>query len=227
MIRFALDLGRQQIKTILCLGSHCDDIEIGCGGTIIKLARQYPKVEFHWVVFSSTPERAREATECANLFLGEVASSNIIIKEFRNGYFPYFGSEIKDYFEQVVRKLEADVIFTHSREDLHQDHRLVGELTWNTFRDHLILEYEIPKYDGDLGRPNVFVSLQEEFCREKVETIIRSYSSQSKRRWFHEETFLSLLRLRGVEAGAPTGLAEAFVARKISLGDLSAKVNRG
>jgi LmbE family N-acetylglucosaminyl deacetylase len=142
----------------------------------------------------------------------------VLLGGFRDSFFPYQGTEIKEYFERVVRTPGADVIFTHSRNDLHQDHRLVGELTWNTFRNHLILEYEIPKYDGDLGQPNVFVALEEETARTKAQSILRSYSSQRERLWFKDETFLSLMRLRGIEAGAKSGFAEGFTARKLLLG---------
>src|SRR5437867_4440336 len=144
---------------ILCLGAHCDDIEIGCGGTILTLLETYRKAAVDWVVFSSDQQRASEARESANLFLKQAESKNVVIKTFTNSFFPYIGAEIKRYFEELKREIAPDLVFTHYRNDLHQDHRLISELAWNSFRDHMILEYEIPKYDGDMGSPNSFVHL--------------------------------------------------------------------
>jgi LmbE family N-acetylglucosaminyl deacetylase len=203
---------------VLCIGAHCDDIEIGCGGTLLALLGRERRVNVRWVVLSGDKIREAELRTSAGAFLSGAAENEVLTGGFKDSFFPYIGGEIKEYFERVVRPLPADIIFTHSRDDLHQDHRLVGELTWNTFRNHLILEYEIPKYDGDLGRPNLFVALEEETGRTKAETILRSYPSQEGRTWFREETFLSLMRLRGIEAGAKSGLAEGFTARKVLLG---------
>jgi len=202
-------------KKILCLGAHCDDIEIGCGGTILKLARTIKNTSVHWVVFSSDDRRAKEALKSANDFLRDVKEKNIVIKRFKNSFFPYCGAEIKEYFEQLKQDFRPDLIFTHYRNDLHQDHRVICELTWNTFRDHLILEYEIPKYDGDLGSPNFFVHLEEILCRAKTEKILKYFKSQSDKEWFTEDTFFSLLRLRGVESNAPEKFAEGFYCRKM------------
>ena len=201
---------------VLCLGAHSDDIEIGCGGTVLRLAATVPRAEFTWVVLSGDAQRAEEARRSAALFAGAAAPTTVVVKEFRDGFFPYAGAGIKDFFESLKREDSPDVIFTHYRGDQHQDHRLVSELTWNTFRDHLILEYEVPKYDGDLGRPNWYVPLDESTCRTKARHLLDTFASQRDRRWFTEETFRALMRLRGVECAAPEGYAEAFYAHKIS-----------
>lgn len=214
MFRFRLENRAHAVRTVLCLGAHCDDIEIGAGGTILKLIRDYPGVHIHWVVLSSDERRAAEARASAAQFL-KGATSAVVIKEFRNSFFPYVGGEIKDYFEQIKREVKPDLVLTHYRHDLHQDHRVVCELAWNSFRDHLILEYEIPKYDGDLGNPNCYVELDQATCRRKVEVIMQSFASQRDKPWFTEDTFLALLRLRGVEANAAGRYAEAFYCRKL------------
>lgn len=201
--------------SVLCLGAHSDDIEIGCGGTILRLLEENPATEVVWVVLGATGQRRTEAVESANLFLANARRKEIVIKEFRDGYFPYVGSDIKDFFEELKRKYLPDLILTHYRGDLHQDHRLISELTWNTFRDHLILEYEIIKYDGDLGSPNVFVHLSEEVCARKIKYVMENFQSQRSHQWFNEETFRAILRLRGVESNAPEKYAEAFYCRKI------------
>jgi LmbE family N-acetylglucosaminyl deacetylase len=202
-------------KKILCLGAHCDDIEIGCGGTILKLVRTMKDAQIYWVVFSSDDLRSKEAIKSANDFLRDVKGKNIVIHRFRNSFFPYCGAEIKDYFENLKKEFCPDIIFTHYRNDLHQDHRVISELTWNTFRDHLILEYEIPKYDGDLGSPNFFVRLDEISCRTKIEKVLKYFKSQRDKEWFTKDTFFSLLRLRGVESNTPEKYAEGFYCRKI------------
>lgn len=202
---------------ILCLGAHSDDIEIGCGGTILRLIRDYPNVVCYWVVFSADEQRAREAHAGAAAFLRDARERTVVVKDFRDGFFPFVGGEIKEYFEGLKREFSPDIIFTHHRQDLHQDHRLLSELTWNTFRGQLILEYEIPKYDGGLGAPNLFVQLDEELCRRKVRHIADCFGSQARRQWFDDDTFLALLRLRGLEANAATRYAEAFYGRKLVL----------
>jgi LmbE family N-acetylglucosaminyl deacetylase len=201
--------------TILCLGAHSDDIEIGCGGTILKLIEEYQHIEFYWVVFSSGKRRREEAEESARAFLKAAKQKTIIVKQFRDGFFPYSGRAIKTYFEDLKKMVDPDVIFTHYRSDLHQDHRVISDLTWNTFRNHVILEYEIPKYDGDMGCPNVFVHLKETICRQKIGNILKHFKSQRANQWFDQETFGSFLRLRGVESNAPSKYAEAFYCRKI------------
>ncbi len=202
---------------VLCLGAHSDDIEIGCGGAILRLIQDYPDINFNWIVFGANPIRELEARASAEQFLGQVREKNIVVKGYRDGFFPYNGGEIKEYFEQLKREIEPDIIFTHYRNDLHQDHRLINELTWNTFRNHFILEYEIPKYDGDLGVPNCFVHLDSMICEQKVDYILNEFASQKDRYWFTRETFFSLLRLRGVESKAPDRFAEAFYCRKLIL----------
>jgi LmbE family N-acetylglucosaminyl deacetylase len=202
-------------KKILALGAHADDIEIGCGGTILRFLDENPATEVVWVVFGASEQRRTEALESANLFLANAQRKEIVIKEFRDGYFPYIGTEIKNFFEELKRKYAPDLILTHYRGDLHQDHRLVSELTWNTFRNHLILEYEIVKYDGDLGTPNFFVPLTESIARKKIQTIVECFRSQNGKRWFTEDAFSSILRLRGVESNASDKYAEAFYSRKM------------
>jgi LmbE family N-acetylglucosaminyl deacetylase len=205
------------LSTILCLGAHCDDIEIGCGGTILRLIKDYPHLAIRWIVFSSDEMRANEAQASAERFLQNAQAKNIIIKRFRNSFFPYVGAEIKEFFEEIKTDISPDLILTHYRHDLHQDHRLISDLTWNTFRDHLILEYEIPKYDGDIGVPNLFVHLDESICGRKVQYILESFKTQAEKNWFSEDAFFSMLRLRGIESNAPNKYAEAFYCRKISL----------
>src|SRR5215468_7656399 len=205
------------IQHVLCLGAHCDDLEIGCGGTVLKLATGRNPPAFTWVVFSSDATREAEALQSARVMLPKSSSSRIIIKKFRDGFLPYEGSVVKETFEELKETVSPDLILTHYRGDLHQDHRLISELTWNTFRDHLILEYEIPKYDGDLGVPNVFVPLSERVYRDKVSNLMTYFESQRDKAWFKEDTFLSILRLRGIECNSASGYAEGFYSRKIVL----------
>jgi LmbE family N-acetylglucosaminyl deacetylase len=200
--------------TVLCLGSHSDDIEIGCGGTMLKLLSSRTDVTVHWVVFSASDERATEAEASAKRFLDGAAHVSIRVERFKDGFFPYVGADIKHFFEELKHTCTPDVIFTHYRTDRHQDHRVISDLAWNTWRNHLILEYEVPKYDGDLGSPNVFVELDEATCRRKASTITSFFQTQRNRHWFTDDTFLALLRLRGIEAASPTGYAEAFYCRK-------------
>jgi LmbE family N-acetylglucosaminyl deacetylase len=202
---------------ILCLGAHSDDIEIGCGGTILRLARQFPDCVFHWVVFSAVGARAAEAERAATLFVGSNTINGLLLKAFRDGFMPFVGSEVKTIFEELRKEFSPDLIFTHNRKDAHQDHRLLAELTWNTFRDHLILEYEIPKYDGDFGQPCVFVPLESDVCHRKVGYLMECFPSQHTKHWFQADTFLSLMRLRGMECNAPSGYAEAFYCHKLVL----------
>lgn len=202
---------------VLCLGAHSDDIEIGCGGSVLRLGEQYPGCAFHWVVFSALGERETEARRAASLFAGPSTLKGPLLKSFPDGFMPFNGAEIKTVFEDLKQTVSPDLIFTHNRNDAHQDHRLISELTWNTFRDHLILEYEIPKYDGDLGRPSFFVPLSAEHCAKKVRYLMEAFPSQHCRRWFREDTFSSLMRLRGMECNAPSGYAEAFYCRKVVL----------
>jgi LmbE family N-acetylglucosaminyl deacetylase len=216
MIRLNLDPERAGNLKVLCLGCHPDDIEIGCGGAILRLREQYPSCVFHWVVFSANGVREAEAQRGAELFAG-IQRNSVMLKNFRDGFMPFEGTAVKELFEDLKKLPSPDLIFTHNRKDAHQDHRLVAELTWNTFRDHLILEYEIPKYDGDMGRPSVYVPLEAEVCQKKARYILDTFKSQSSKQWFEESTFLSLMRLRGMECNAPSGYAEAFYSRKLVL----------
>jgi len=214
-----LGLGKPDGSTyrVLCLGAHSDDIEIGCGGTILTLLAHHENVVVRWIVFSANEERAHEARESAGAFLERALEKEIVVKHYRDGFFPFLGGEIKDEFEALKREFSPDLILTHYRDDRHQDHRLISDLTWNTFRNHLILEYEIPKYDGDLGTPNFFVPLEKSACSRKIQIIIDSFKSQSQKQWFDEETFFAILRLRGMEANSPTRYAEAFYCLKAVL----------
>lgn len=217
MLKFTFGNSENPVRRVLCLGAHSDDIEIGCGGAILQLLEQYPDLSFYWVVFSANPQRAHEAQASAETFLAQAQEKAIIIKNFRDGYFPYLGSDIKDYFEELKQAFVPDLIFTHYRNDLHQDHRLISDLTWNSFRDQLILEYEIPKYDGDLSSPNLFVHLNQAICTRKIDHLLAHFQTQTNKHWFTRETFLAILRLRGIESKAPEQYAEAFYCRKIIL----------
>lgn len=215
MMHLELKPGKQRL-TCLCVGAHSDDIEIGCGGAVLRLAAQYPQAEFHWVVFSAIGTREQEARHGAASFAGKNLKQ-ATLHGFRDGFMPYQGGEVKDIFEQMKQAVDPDFIFTTSGRDAHQDHRLISELTWNTFRDHMILEYEIPKYDGDLGQPNLFVPLEKSAYQGKVDLLMSTFKSQQSKRWFEPETFLALMRLRGMECNSASGYAEAFYCRKIIL----------
>ena len=214
MFHLRLDTRSSSSCKVLCLGAHADDIEIGCGGTILRLLRAYPKAEVYWVVFSAPGTRRLEARNSAASFLASCGNKTVVVKNFRESFFPYRGEAIKECFEEIKRRFSPELVLTHYRHDLHQDHRIISDFTWNTFRRHLILEYEIPKYDGDLGAPNTFVSLDAETCRVKVDNLCRNFPSQKNKQWFTEDLFLSMLRLRGVEANSATKYAEAFYCRK-------------
>jgi LmbE family N-acetylglucosaminyl deacetylase len=217
MLTVALNRDLPQRLTILCLGAHSDDIEIGCGGALLRLTEAYGQATVHWVVFATDTARAAEAKRSAQLFLQRAVASQVILKTFRDGYFPYEGGAIKNDFEALKERLEPDVIFTHYGADAHQDHRVISELTWNTWRNHTIFEYEIPKYDGDLGQPNLFITLDTQLAERKVDYLMDVFATQRGRDWFNRDTFWSLMRLRGIEARSPSGLAEAFYCRKLSL----------
>jgi len=203
---------------VLCLGCHSDDIEIGCGGTILQWLSSNKDLEIFWMVFSSGgSDREKEARASAALFLEHAKRKEVVIKDFRDGFFPFVGTNIKNVFEEELKKTSPDVILTHNGRDAHQDHRQISELTWNTFRDHLILEYEIPKYDGDMGRPNAFVPLSPDASEDKITYLMKAFQSQRSKRWFQKDLFLSLMRLRGMECNASSGYAEAFYCRKLVL----------
>jgi LmbE family N-acetylglucosaminyl deacetylase len=216
MLKLSFSQPGSSERRLLCLGSHSDDIEIGCGGTILRFLEDNKKTSVRWVVFSSNHTRTIEAQRSADAFLSQAKAKKIVINSFRDGFFPYTGGKIKELFEQL-KSFAPDLVFTHYRRDLHQDHRLLCELTWNTFRNHTILEYEIPKYDGDFGSPNFFVELDEQTCNRKVHYILKHFKSQRDRHWFSAETFRATLRLRGLECRSASGYAEAFYARKIVL----------
>jgi LmbE family N-acetylglucosaminyl deacetylase len=199
---------------LLCLGAHSDDIEIGCGGTILRLMERYPSLDVTWVVFSAPGRRRREALESAQAFLSPVKHKTIRVKNFRDGYFPYDGALIKKEFESLKKKLQPDLVLTHYRQDRHQDHRTISDLTWNTFRDHFILEYEIPKYDGDFGTPNFYVELSKAIAEQKRDHLMTYFLSQQTKHWFTPELLFSILRLRGMESGRSSEYVEAFYSRK-------------
>jgi LmbE family N-acetylglucosaminyl deacetylase len=200
---------------VLCLGAHSDDIEIGCGGTIMRLLTEDNNMEVTWVVFSAGKDRSKEARSGAELFLRQAEYKEIIINDFKDSFFPYMGSGIKQTFEELKKSMSPDLIFTHYQKDAHQDHKLISELTWNTFRNHLILEYEIVKYDGDLGSPNVFITLSAEIAQKKIKFITESFESQGSHHWFTEDAFLSIMRIRGLECNAAERFAEGYYCRKV------------
>jgi LmbE family N-acetylglucosaminyl deacetylase len=213
-----LSLARKEVDplNVLCLGAHADDIEIGCGGTLLYLKSTFSQLRFHWMVLSASGLRGQEAARAAEMFTSG-CGKKVVLKDYRDGFLPYNGGEVKDFFEQMKGEVNPELIFTHWHGDAHQDHRLVSELTWNTFRDHFILEYEIPKYDGDMGRPNLFVSLQASLYENKINYLFDAFGSQRAKPWFSRETFLGLMRLRGMESNSPSGYAEAFHCRKLGL----------
>jgi LmbE family N-acetylglucosaminyl deacetylase len=207
-------LERPDARRILFVGAHADDIEIGCGGTVLRLAAEERDLDVRWVVFSATPERAAEARASAAAFLAGVAKATVVVRENRDGYLPWAGAAIKDEFEALKREFAPDLIFTHYRGDLHQDHRLISDLTWNTWRNHLILEYEIPKFDGDFGSPNFFSALSTAALERKIALVMQHFASQAGKQWFTADLFHAVARLRGMECVAPESVAEAFYCRK-------------
>ena len=200
---------------ILCLGAHADDIEIGCGGTVLKITKEYPKAEFRWIVFAAEGKRAKEAYQSANSFLTDIEPKVIDVQKFKDSYFPFVGAAIKDYFINLKKEFSPDLVFTHYSDDAHQDHQLIAKLTWNTFRNNLILEYEIAKYESDLGIPNLYVHLNESLVQRKIIGICEIFQSQIEKEWFEDETFRSIMRIRGLESNSPSKYAEAFYCRKI------------
>jgi len=209
----SLSLPKGAPLRVLCLGAHCDDVEIGCAGTLMTLQERHPGSHFNWVVFTQEPGRERETRDAAARIHGESVSLEVL--DFRMSYLPYEGAKVKERFEAIKARIQPDLVFTHRLEDRHQDHRLVAELTWNTFRSHLVIEYEIPKYEGDLGQPNLFVPLSEGVAARKIEMLMTCFPSQAERPWFRRELFQGHLALRGIECNAPSGSAEAFHARKV------------
>jgi LmbE family N-acetylglucosaminyl deacetylase len=206
----------ENAKKVLCVGAHSDDIEIGCGATLLTLIESNPDLEIMWVVFSAEGSRAAEGRASAQAFLAGARNAQVVIKDFRGSYFPVELEKIKDYFE-TLKSFKPDVVFTHYRDDRHQDHRVLSDLAWNTFRSHIILEYEIPKYDGDFGIPNVFVPVAEAACVKKSDLLLTHFPTQAGRHWFAKELFMATPRIRGMECDSPTRYAEAFYARKLLL----------
>jgi LmbE family N-acetylglucosaminyl deacetylase len=215
-----MDLRFGPLHTILCLGAHSDDIEIGAGATILRLVRENPGARIVWVVCAGGGIRGEEAGASAARFLEGAGQADIVLKTFRDGHFPHQWAEVKTFLETLKRH-DPDLILTHHREDLHQDHRILSELTWNTFRDHKILEYEIPKWDGGMGTPNLFVPATVTDTDTKIRLLMECFASQADKHWFDDLTFRGLMRLRGLECNAPEYLAEAFYARKLRLGAVS------
>ncbi|MGV6816464.1 MAG: PIG-L deacetylase family protein [Thiotrichales bacterium] len=215
MLPLLLDLPISNTPVFLFLGAHCDDIEIGTGALQGQLARQYPEARIHWVVFSGNPVRAEETRFAAKRFTSNLAE--VEIHDFRNAFFPAEFASIKNAFEVLKQRFQPDVIFTHYNHDAHQDHRIISELTRNTFRSHLIFEYEIPKYDGDLGNPSVFIPVSRKDAEQKAAVLLEAFPSQNSRQWFSTETFMAIMRLRGIQCDAPEGYAEAFYTKKVAL----------
>lgn len=212
-----INFGLSKLRKVLCVGAHSDDIEIGCGGTLLRLIRENPQLDVHWVVLSSAGERHAEALASAERFLHGAGERTIDLQNFKDSYFPDQWSIIKERFHSIANSFQPDVVFTHRREDAHQDHRVVAELTWCAFRKHLILEYEIPKFEGDLGQPNVFVPLPESLLETKTSLLMESFASQRDKYWFSAETFRSLAQIRGLEANSNERFAEGFYCRKLVL----------
>ena len=214
MLRLELPRRTTAPLRVLCLGAHSDDIEIGCGGTLLHLLERPGKVEIDWVVFSGSAARAREARRSARVLARGAKTLRFQSRTFRDGFFPSQVVRIKEEFERLKRRPSPDLVFCPWTGDAHQDHRTLAELAWNTFRDHLILEYEIPKYDGDLRSPNLYVPLSEAICRKKIEHVVKAFPSQADNQWFDAETFWAPLRLRGIECNSPSRFAEGFYSRK-------------
>jgi len=204
------------VQRVLCVGAHADDIEIGCGATLLKLTEQHPALQVMWVVFSAEGVRQAEARASARAFLRKAGNAQIVIEDFRGSFFPFQGEQIKAFFE-TLKAFQPDLVFTHYREDRHQDHRVLSDLAWNTFRSHTILEYEIPKYDGDFGAPNLFVPVSLAQLKRKSRYLLTHFASQANKHWFSEDLFLATPRIRGMECDSPTRYAEAFYSRKLVL----------
>jgi LmbE family N-acetylglucosaminyl deacetylase len=217
MLRLLSELPKGRPLRLLVLGAHSDDGEIGCGGTVLSWLATLPKVDVTWVVLTAAGAREKEARQSANALLARAASKQIVIGSFRDGFLPAQYAAVKELFEDLKRGPSPDVVLSHRLEDRHQDHRITAELTWNTWRDHLVLEYEILKYEGDLTPPNAYVHVPAALARRKVSHLNRHFSTQRSKGWFVAENFLGLMRLRGLESRSPSGFAEAFHARKVVL----------
>jgi LmbE family N-acetylglucosaminyl deacetylase len=214
MLKLKIPTPHDSSLRILCVGAHSDDIEIGCGGAILRLLDENPDAEVWWIVLGATGQRTDEAFQSAQIFLANAGKKEIILKDYKDGHFPFVGSEIKSFFEDIKNRYSPDLILTHYRQDLHQDHRVVSDLTWNTFRNHWILEYEIVKYDGDFGSPNFFIHLDETTVEKKIHALLDSFQSQKNRSWFTRDSFSAVMRLRGIESNSASKYAEGFYSRK-------------
>jgi LmbE family N-acetylglucosaminyl deacetylase len=213
-----LQIGLESLRNkplVLCLGAHCDDIEIGCGATLLRLARENPQLQVCWAIFAGSDERRTESRNAAAQFLGGFRNADVRFLDFGESYFPRDYAGIKDAFEKLKSEFDPGLVFTHRLEDRHQDHRVLAELTWNSFRSHLVLEYEIPKYEGDLGHPNFFVAANAGDVQRKIDILMGAFPTQTRRAWFTPDTFRALARIRGIECAAPDGFAEAFHVRKM------------
>ena len=212
---FRLGEPGRPLESILCIGAHCDDIEIGCGGTLLQLCRQHPGLTVDWFIAVAPAQRAEESRQAAGRLLQDAGSYRLDLHDFPDGHLPYCASEVKNRLRALASGINPDIVLTHTKDDAHQDHRFLAELTWQTFRDHVVVEYEIPKYDGDTGAPNVFVHLTRAIARRKIDAIVRNFPSQRTHQWFDEELFSGVLRLRGMQARAAEGHAEAFYGAKL------------
>jgi len=217
MLRLVPEAPARRPLRLLCIGAHSDDLEIGCGGTVMTWLASMRAVEVTWVVLSAEGPRASEARRSARALLARAVAHKVVIAAFRDGYLPAQYADVKNFFEERKKEINPDVVLTHWLQDRHQDHRLAAELTWNTWRNHLVLEYEIPKYEGDLAPPNAYVPIPETLARRKVAHLKRHFSTQRRKDWFVADNFLGLMRLRGMESRSPSGFAEAFHARKLVL----------
>ena len=217
MLGLILQAEPRRALRVLCIGAHCDDIEIGCGGALLALQAARRPLTVDYALLSGTAERCREAAGAMRRFVRPSCRGELLTGDFSDGRFPAEYAGIKDWFETLKRRPRPDVIFCHERQDRHQDHRIVNEMVWNTFRDQLILEYEIPKWDGGLGEPAVYVPLTARQAARKADLLLASYATQAGRDWFTRDTFMALTRLRGVECRSPSGHAEAFHGRKLRL----------
>jgi len=217
MLRLVPEAPARRPLRLLCIGAHSDDLEIGCGGTVMTWLASMRAVEVTWVVLSAEGPRASEARRSARALLARAVAHKVVIAAFRDGYLPAQYADVKNFFEERKKEINPDVVLTHWLQDRHQDHRLAAELTWNTWRNHLVLEYEIPKYEGDLAPPNAYVPIPASLARRKVAHLKRHFSTQRRKDWFVADNFLGLMRLRGMESRSPSGFAEAFHARKLVL----------
>jgi len=215
MIPLLFDRERAAPLRVLCLGAHCDDIEIGCGGSLLRLREWYPEVEIRWIVLTGDERRAAETRASAKRFGVEPSDGGVVVEAFRDGFLPYEGAAVKDAVLRRRGDFSPDLVLTHYRNDRHQDHRVVSEIAWNLYRDHLVLEFEIPKWDGDLGVPNLFVPLEASHVEKKLAIVREEYATQHEKQAFDLDAFRGLMSLRGVECRAPW--AEAFHARKLLL----------